>query len=272
MTSWGYTLSSEEHSPRDLVRHAVRAEEVGFDFLTISDHFHPWIDAQGHSPFVWSVLGAVAHATSRVRVGTGVTCPIVRTPPALVAHAAATTAVMFEGRFFLGVGAGEALNEHVMGQYWPPIEIRHEMLTEALVVMRELWKGETVDFHGTYFTVENARLYDVPDAPIPVVVSAFGPKAAEVAAKEGDGIWMTGPRDDVLDAFEKAKGHRSAHRAADRLLGAHRGRGRRDRVAALAQHGPAGSARAGPPDSVTLRAGRAARTHGGHRREGALRA
>ena len=206
MTSWGYTLSSEEHSPCDLVRHAVRAEEVGFDFLTISDHFHPWIDAQGHSPFVWSVLGAVAHATNRVRVGTGVTCPIVRTPPALIAHAAATTAVMFGGRFFLGVGAGEALNEHVMGQYWPPIEIRHEMLTEALAVMRALWKGETVDFHGAYFTVENARLYDVPDAPIPVVVSAFGPKAAEVAAKEGDGIWMTGPRDDVLDAFERAKG------------------------------------------------------------------
>ena len=108
---------------------------------------------------------AVAHATSRVRVGTGVTCPIVRTPPALVAHAAATTALMFEGRFFLGVGAGEALNEHVMGQYWPPVEIRHEMLTEALVVMRELWKGETVDFHAAYFTVENARLYDVPDRP-----------------------------------------------------------------------------------------------------------
>jgi G6PDH family F420-dependent oxidoreductase len=187
------------------VRHAVRAEAAGFDFLSISDHFHPWIDAQGHSPFVWSVLGAVAQVTSEVRLGTGVTCPIRRTPPVLVAHAAATVALLSDGRFFLGVGAGEALNEHVMGQYWPPVEIRHEMMTEALTVMRELWRGETVDFHGTYFTVENARIYDVPD-PIPVVVSAFGPKAAEVAAREGDGIWMTGPRDDALKAFAEAKG------------------------------------------------------------------
>ena len=178
----------------------------GFDFLSISDHFHPWIDEQGHSPFVWGVLGAVADATKHVRVGTGVTCPILRTPPALVAHAAATASLLFEGRFFLGVGAGEALNEHVMGQYWPPVEIRHEMLAEALKVMRELWKGDVVDFHGTYFTVENARIYDAPDDPIPVVVSAFGPKAAEVAAKEGDGIWMTSPRDDVLKAFADAAG------------------------------------------------------------------
>jgi coenzyme F420-dependent glucose-6-phosphate dehydrogenase len=206
MTMWGYTLSSEEHAPTDLVRYAVGAEEVGFDFLSISDHFHPWIDEQGHSPFVWGVLGAVANATKHVRVGTGVTCPILRTPPALVAHAAATASLLFEGRFFLGVGAGEALNEHVMGQYWPPVEIRHEMLAEALKVMRELWKGDVVDFHGTYFTVENARIYDAPDDPIPVVVSAFGPKAAEVAAKEGDGIWMTSPRDDVLKAFADAAG------------------------------------------------------------------
>ena len=148
----------------------------------------------------------MANATKHVRVGTGVTCPILRTPPALVAHAAATAALLFEGRFFLGVGAGEALNEHVMGQYWPPVEIRHEMLAEALKVMRELWKGDVVDFHGTYFTVENARIYDAPDDPIPVVVSAFGPKAAEVAAKEGDGIWMTSPRDDVLKAFADAAG------------------------------------------------------------------
>ena len=166
---------------------------------------------------------------------------------------------MFEGRFFLGVGAGEALNEHVMGQYWPPVEIRHEMLTEALVVMRELWKGETVDFHGAYFTVENARLYDVPDAPIPVVVSAFGPKAAEVAAKQGDGIWMTGPRDDVLDAFEKAKGTGPRIGQLTVCWARDRSRGSRDRVGALAQHGAAGPARPGPPDSVTLRAGRAAR-------------
>ena len=232
MTNWGYTLSSEEHPPGDLVRFAERAEGAGFDFLSISDHFHPWIDEQGHSPFVWSVLGAVAHATTDIRVGTGVTCPIVRTPPVIVAHAAATVSLLSEGRFFLGVGAGEALNEHVMGEYWPPIEMRHEMLVEALEVMRELWKGETVDFHGSYYVVENARLYDAPDDPIPVVVSAFGPKAAEVAAGEGDGIWMTSPQPDVLKAFAKAKGSRTADRPAHRLLGAHRRGGAGHRVAA----------------------------------------
>ncbi len=206
MTTWGYTLSSEEHRPADLVRHASLAEQAGFDFLSISDHFHPWIDEQGHSPFVWSVLGGVAQATSTVRVGTGVTCPILRTHPAIVAHAAATTALLFEGRFFLGVGTGEALNEHVLGQRWPSIEVRQEMLAEALHVMRELWKGDTVDLHGTHYTVENARLYDVPDEPIPIVVSAFGTKAAELAARDGDGIWMTSPRDDVLRAFRHANG------------------------------------------------------------------
>ena len=206
MTTWGYTLSSEEHRPADLVRHAGLAEQAGFDFLSISDHFHPWIDEQGHSPFVWSVLGGVAQATSTVRVGTGVTCPILRVHPAIVAHAAATTALLFEGRFFLGVGTGEALNEHVLGQRWPSIEVRQEMLAEALHVMRELWKGDTVDLHGTHYTVENARLYDVPDDPIPIVVSAFGTKAAELAARDGDGIWMTSPQDDVLRAFRHANG------------------------------------------------------------------
>ena len=137
MTAFGYTLSSEEHPPRQLVQLARRAEEVGFDFLTISDHFHPWTTEQGHSPFVWSVLGAVAGATERVRVGTGVTCPILRVHPAIVAHAAATTAQLFEGRFFLGVGTGEALNEHILGQRWPAVEIRHEMLDEAVAVMRD---------------------------------------------------------------------------------------------------------------------------------------
>jgi G6PDH family F420-dependent oxidoreductase len=206
MTTWGYTLSSEEHAPAELVRLAQDAEGRGFGFLTISDHFHPWIDEQGHSPFVWSVLGAIAQVTDSVRVGTGVTCPILRTHPAIIAHAAATTAQLFDGRFFLGVGTGEALNEHVLGQRWPTIEIRQEMLAEALQVMRELWTGSTVDHHGAHYTVENARLYDPPSESIQVVVSAFGPKAAEVAARDGDGIWMTGPQEDVLQAFEKAGG------------------------------------------------------------------
>ena len=166
---------------------------------TISDHFHPWIGEQGHSPFVWSVLGAVASATERVRVGTGVTCPILRVHPAIVAHAAATTAQLFQGRFFLGLGTGEALNEHVLGQRWPTIEIRHEMLDEAIEVMRALWTGEVVDHHGTHFTVENAQLFDPPEEPdLKIVVPAFGPKAAKVAAESGDGMWMTGPQPEAL--------------------------------------------------------------------------
>lgn len=199
-------MSSEEHGPTALVEHARMAEDAGFDFLSVSDHFHPWVDEQGHSPFVWSVLGAVAHATSSIRVGTGVTCPILRTHPAIIAHAAATTSLLFDGRFFLGVGTGEALNEHVLGQRWPVIEHRQEMLAEALEIFRELWTGETTDYHGTHFVVENARLYDVPEEPIPIVVSAFGPKSARLAAAAGDGIWMTSPRDEVLEEFTEAGG------------------------------------------------------------------
>ena len=206
MTAWGYTLSSEEHPPGDLVSQAQQAEAAGFDFLTISDHFHPWIDEQGHSPFVWTVLGAVAQATSRIRIGTGVTCPILRVHPAVVAHAAATTAVLFEGRFFLGLGTGEALNEHILGQRWPAVETRLQMLEEAIDLMRELWTGEVVDHHGTHYEVENARLYDVPDAPIPVIVSAFGAKAGELAGRTGDGIWMTSPVSEALAAFQDAGG------------------------------------------------------------------
>jgi G6PDH family F420-dependent oxidoreductase len=206
MTTFGYTLSSEEHGPGGLVELAQQAESAGFEFLTISDHFHPWIDEQGHSPFVWSVLGAVAHSTERVRVGTGVTCPILRIHPALVAHAAATTALLFDGRFFLGVGAGEALNEHVLGQRWPAVEVRHEMLEEAIELLRELWTGDVVDHHGKHFTVENARLFDVPDERIPIVVSAFGTKSAELAGRAGDGLWTTGPQPEALSAYDQAGG------------------------------------------------------------------
>jgi G6PDH family F420-dependent oxidoreductase len=206
MTAWGYTLSSEEHSPRELVEFAQRAEQLGFDFLSISDHFHPWVDEQGHSPFVWSVLGAVAQATERVRVGTGVTCPILRTHPAIIAHAAATTSLLFDGRFFLGVGTGEALNEHILGQRWPIVEQRQDMLEEAVEVLRLLWTGEMIDHHGEHYTVENARIYDPPEAPIDIVVSAFGKKAAETAARAGDGVWMTGPQQEVLDTYRQAGG------------------------------------------------------------------
>jgi G6PDH family F420-dependent oxidoreductase len=152
------------------------------------------------------VLGGVAAATSRVRVGTGVTCPILRIHPAIIAQAAATTSLLFEGRFFLGVGTGENLNEHVLGQHWPVVEVRQEMLTEAIELMRELWKGDSVDHFGTHYTVENARIYDTPSEPVPIVISAFGTSAAEMAAAYGDGIWMTGPQPDVLETFDKAGG------------------------------------------------------------------
>jgi len=207
MTSFGYTLSSEEHGPRELVRLAAEAEAAGFDFLTISDHFHPWIDEQGHSPFVWATLGGIAQVTKRVQVGTGVTCPILRIHPAIVAHAAATASRLFEGRFFLGVGTGEALNEHILGQRWPALEIRLAMLEEAVDLMRTLWKGDVVDHHGTHFTVENARVYDAPSEPIPVVVSAMGDKAAVVAGRIGDGLWSTSPEQSVVDGYTRAGGN-----------------------------------------------------------------
>jgi coenzyme F420-dependent glucose-6-phosphate dehydrogenase len=207
MIELGYALSSEEHSPRDLVANAVRAEELGFGFIGVSDHFHPWISAQGHSPFVWSVLGAIAQATERLRVGTGVTAPIIRTHPGIVAHAAATTQVLFDGRFFLGVGTGENLNEHVFGDRWPPADIRRQMLEEAVEVIRKMWTGESVDHHGKHYTVEDARLFTLPESAPQIVVAASGPKAAELAGRIGDGYWGTSPQAETIEAFEKAGGN-----------------------------------------------------------------
>ena len=206
MVSYGYTLSSEEFGPAALVGNARRAEEAGFDFASVSDHFHPWVSAQGHSPFVWSVLGAVAAATERLRVGVGVTCPIIRIHPAIVAHATATTSLLFEGRFFFGVGTGEALNEHVLGHRWPSPDVRRMMLEEAVGVIRRLWTGETVDHRGEFYEVENARLFDPPADPPPVIVSGFGPKAAHLAARVGDGYWGTSPERELLDAYADGGG------------------------------------------------------------------
>jgi coenzyme F420-dependent glucose-6-phosphate dehydrogenase len=206
MAQFGYALSSEEHPPNDLVANARLAEESGFEFALISDHFHPWIDRQGHSPFVWSVLGAIAHATERLEVGTGVTCPTTRTHPAIIAHAAATTAVMFEGRFFLGLGTGENLNEHIFGDPWPEYEVRAEMLTEAVELMRELWRGEQMSHRGEHYLVENARLYDVPDTSPPIMVAASGTQSAELAGEIGDGFIGTAPKRELLEAFNGAGG------------------------------------------------------------------
>jgi coenzyme F420-dependent glucose-6-phosphate dehydrogenase len=203
----GLHLSAEEHSPDFLVATAVRAEEAGFDFVTVSDHFHPWTTRQGQSPFVWAVLGAIAQATERVSVGTAVTCPTIRTHPAIVAHAAATVAAMMPGRFFLGLGTGERLNECVHGDRWPSAPVRREMLEEAVEVMRALWTGEVVRAHrGRHYTVEHARLFTLPDAPPPIVISGFGPQAAELAGRIGDGYMHVAPAGEMVEAFRAAGG------------------------------------------------------------------
>jgi coenzyme F420-dependent glucose-6-phosphate dehydrogenase len=203
-TKFGLTLSSEEHPPRRLVDLAAMAEDHGFDFASISDHFHPWVDAQGHSPFVWSVLGAIAERTSSIDVTVGVTCPIIRIHPGILAHATATVANLFEGRFSWGVGTGEALNEHIFGDRWPPAPTRMAQLEEAVEVIRRLWTGETVDHEGRYYQVENARLYDPPEHDIPLIVSAFGPVAAEMAARIGDGLWTSDAQ--IVDKWHGAGG------------------------------------------------------------------
>lgn len=203
--SYGLTLSSEEHGPAQLVEIARAAEAAGFDFVSISDHYHPWIGEQGHSPFVWSVLGAIAQATDTIGVGVGVTCPIMRIHPAVIAQAVATTGCLFGDRFTWGVGSGEALNEHILGDRWPPAPVRIDMMAEAIDIVRQLLTGESVTHYGTYFTVEDARIFDVPETVPPIVVSAFGPLAAERAAQIGDGLWSTGTGD-TIEAFTKAGG------------------------------------------------------------------
>jgi len=197
----GFALSSEEHPPGELVRQAVQAEEAGFAFIGISDHFHPWVKAQGHSPFVWGVLGAIAQATDRVRIGTGVTCPTIRMHPAIIAQAAATTACLMPGRFFLGVGSGEALNEHILGDRWPPARVRLEMLEEAVEVIRLLWQGGSQDHSGKHYTLENATVFDLPDTLPDIVVAGAGPRAASLAARIGDGFWGTAPDSEALETF-----------------------------------------------------------------------
>jgi coenzyme F420-dependent glucose-6-phosphate dehydrogenase len=206
MVEIGYSLSSEEHRPRDLVQHAVRAEEVGFLFALISDHFHPWVDAQGQSPFVWNVIGGIAMATKRLRLGTGVTCPIIRIHPAIIAQAAATSAAMMPGRFFLGLGTGERLNEHILGDHWPEPNIRMEMLDEAIEVMRLLWEGGYQSHYGEYYTVENARLYTLPPAPPDVMIAARGKAAAELAGEIGDGFINAAPDKEAIQTFEESGG------------------------------------------------------------------
>lgn len=208
----GYALSSEEHPPLDLVRYAQMAEQTGFGHALISDHFHPWTDRQGQSSFVWSVLGAIATSTSHLTVGTGVTCPTIRTHPAIIAQAAATVAMMMPGRFFLGVGAGENLNEHILGDKWPASDERREMLSEAIEVIRELWEGGQVSHRGPHYTVENATLYSRPDTPPPLMVAASGEAAARLAGSHGDGLISTAPDATLVEAFLGARASSGSRR------------------------------------------------------------
>jgi G6PDH family F420-dependent oxidoreductase len=201
----GCFLASEEFGPQALVDQARRAEEAGFHALWISDHFHPWIDEQGHSPLVWSTIGAISQVT-KLPVTTAVTCPTVRIHPAVIAHAAATSAVLLQGRFALGVGSGEALNEHILGDAWPDADTRLEMLEEAVEVIRTLWRGGVRDHRGTHYTVQNAQIYDLPDEPPPIYVSGFGPKSVRLAARIGDGYATTMPDRELIDLYRSEGG------------------------------------------------------------------
>jgi coenzyme F420-dependent glucose-6-phosphate dehydrogenase len=203
MVEIGYALSSEEHSPNDLVRNAQRAEQLGFRFALISDHFHPWTEQQGQSSFVWSVLGAIAHATTSLRIGTGVTCPIIRIHPVIIAQAAATVAKMMPNRFFLGLGTGEALNEHIFGDHWPSYELRSAMLEEAIEIIRLLWQGETTTYYGTFYAVEDARIYTIPDTPPQIMLAADGKQSAELAGEFADGLISTSPKAELVETFSR---------------------------------------------------------------------
>ena len=202
----GYKLSSEEHRPSDLVTNAKLAEDAGFTFAMISDHFHPWIDKQGQSPFVWSVIGAIAHATKRLRLATGVTCPTVRIHPVIIAQAAATCADMMPGRFILGVGSGENLNEHVVGARWPNNTMRLEMLEEAIQVIRLLWEGGLQSHDGRFYEVDTARIYTLPEQLPPIIVAAGGEDAAGLAGRIGDGLVTTSADEQTVKSFEAAGG------------------------------------------------------------------
>lgn len=197
----GYALSSEEHSPQRLIDLAAHAEAAGFEFAFISDHYHPWIDRQGQSPFVWGVLGGISQATTTLRVGTGVTCPLIRIHPAVIAQAAATAAILLKGRFMLGLGTGENLNEHIVGMRWPPAETRRDMLEEAVEIIRELWRGEPYNHKGPYFNVEDARIYSLPETPPPILIAASGPESAELAGRISDGLITTSPDRELVKAF-----------------------------------------------------------------------
>jgi G6PDH family F420-dependent oxidoreductase len=206
MIELGYALSSEEHGAGELVRQAQAAEKAGFEHALISDHYHPWIDRQGESPFVWGVIGAISQVTERLEIGTGITCPTTRIHPAIVAQAAATAASLLPRRFMLGVGTGENLNEHILGDRWPNADERLERLEEAVELIRELWTGELVSYRGRHFTVDRARIYSLPDELPPIGVAAGAHGSAEVAGRIGDALISTTPESELVQMFSDSGG------------------------------------------------------------------
>ncbi|SEN76219.1 TIGR03557 family F420-dependent LLM class oxidoreductase [Cryobacterium luteum] len=202
----GYKLIAESFGPQELVRQAARAEQVGFDFVEMSDHFHPWVEAQGHSPFVWNVLSAIAAKTTTLEIATGVTCPSVRYHPAIIAQAAATLALLSDGRFTLGVGSGERLNEHIVGRGFPGVRERHAMFDEALDIIRLLWKGGYQNYDGRYLKLEDARIFDLPDTAPTMAVAVSGPSSVALAVKHGDGLFAVEPKRELVDGYRAAGG------------------------------------------------------------------
>ncbi|HEY0951420.1 LLM class F420-dependent oxidoreductase [Nocardioides sp.] len=206
MTRFGYTLMTEQSGPRELVRYAAAAEDVGFDFEVMSDHYSPWLTEQGHAPYAWATLGAIAQATSRVGLMTYVTCPTMRYHPAVVAQKAATVQILSEGRFTLGLGSGENLNEHVVGDGWPALQARQAMLREAVEIIRELRTGELVDYRGDYFEVDSARLWDVPDEGIEIGLAVAGDRAIEAFAPLGEHLIGVEPDASLVEAWNAVDG------------------------------------------------------------------
>jgi G6PDH family F420-dependent oxidoreductase len=206
MVKLGYKLMTEQHGPADLVRNAKRAEQAGFDFAAISDHYFPWLEEQGHAPFAWSVLGAVAEATEQLGLMTAVTCPIMRYHPAIIAQATATMGLLADGRFTLGLGAGERLNEHVVGAGWPGVVERHERLSEALDIIQGLLAGKLTTYRGEHFKLDHAKLFDRPKRKPPVIVAAGGPEAGRLAGEKADGLIVTEPEKELVKAFTSGGG------------------------------------------------------------------
>jgi G6PDH family F420-dependent oxidoreductase len=206
MANFGYMMLCEQTPPRQLVSDLVQAEAAGFDFSVTSDHYFPWIERQGHSAYAWSVLGAASQATERIPLMTFVTCPTFRYHPAVVAQKAATMGVLSEGRFTLGLGAGENLNEHVVGRGWPSPLVRHEMLTEAAEIIKKLFEGGRVDYRGEYFDVDNAKIYDLPDEPVPIAMAASGGRSLRLAAEYADALVSIEPKADLVARFDEAAG------------------------------------------------------------------